>query len=327
MRIVGWAGSGPIWMHAFAGPPGSDQVVTWPKRGKVPVSVLIPARNEADNIGPCIDSLSWASDIVVLDSMSDDNTAEIASAHQARVVSRVFDNYAANKDWALSQIDFRHEWILIVDADERGSDALGGEIARLLADAPACNGYYLARKNMFWGRWLKHCGMYPDWNLRLLRRGRARYETRVVHEHVLLDGPLAGWLTTPLVHFSDNKGIERYIERHNQYTSLEAVEAHRLLIRPRAGTLVGRLLAKGPKRRRALKEFAYRSLPGRPIFVFLYMYFLQLGLLDGWVGLHYCLMRMIWEYQIDLKLHEMRDCDSPQYRKYKTMIEEVRTDG
>lgn len=296
-------------------------------RGSVAISVLIPTRNESANIGPCLDSLSWASDIVVFDSMSEDDTAAIAEARGARVVSRAFDDYATHKNWALSLIDFRHDWVLIVDADERGSDELGKEINALLAAGPASNGYYLARKNMFWGRWLKHCGMYPDWNLRLLKRGHARYEQRIVHEHVLLDGPPAGWLQNPLTHYSDNKGIERYFERHNHYTSFEAIEAYRLLAKPQSKTLAGRLWGKGPERRRALKEFAYRHLPGRPLLVFFYMYVWRRGFLDGMVGLHYCLMRMIWEYQIDLKLRELRDPGSPLYQRYRAQIEEIRPNG
>ncbi len=234
------------------------------------------------------------------------------------MVQREFDNFSAHKNWALDTIDFRHDWILIVDADERVTPELAREIAAIVSGSPPHHGYYLARQNWFAGTWIRHGGWYPDYNLRLLRRGRGRYEARLVHEHILLEGS-PGYLKNPLIHH-DYKGIERYFERHNVYSSLEAVEAHRTLTAAdQPGGLPADLWAKGPGRRRFLKNLAYRYLPGRALFKFIWMYFFKLGFLDGRMGFRFCLLHTFYDYQISLKLEELRDPQSPMSQKYKDM--------
>ncbi|MDX8410707.1 MAG: glycosyltransferase family 2 protein [Mariprofundaceae bacterium] len=284
---------------------------------KVLLSVLIPTKDEERNIAACIDSVSFAGEIIVFDSLSTDYTLEIAGAKGARIMQRKFDVFSTHKNWALDNIGFDNEWILILDADERVSPELREEIISLINAPPLLNGYYVARKNMFSGKWIRHCGMYPDWQLRLLRRGKARYEDRIVHEHMILEGK-AGFLNEPLFHH-DYKGMNRYFDRHNHYSDLEAIEIYRELAGSTSPPTSGDVFIKGPHRRRALKNFAYHWLPMRPFFVFCYMYFLRFGFLDGRIGFRYCLLRAIYEYQISLKLLELRDPDSPisaQYGKY-----------
>ena len=283
---------------------------------KTPVSVLICTKNETRNLGACLECVSWADDCVVLDSYSDDDTVDIARRGGARVVQREFDNFSAHKNWALDHLDFKHDWILIVDADERVTPDLAREIAALVSGSPQLHGYYLARQNWFAGTWIRHGGWYPDWNLRLLRRGRGRYETRLVHEHILLTGP-PGYLKHPLIHY-DYKGIERYFDRHNVYSRLEAVEDYRTLSathHPKG--LPPDLWARGPGRRRFLKNLAYQYLPGRAVFKFIWMYFIKLGFLDGRMGFRFCLLHTFHDYQISLKLEELRDPQSPMSQKYK----------
>jgi glycosyltransferase involved in cell wall biosynthesis len=283
---------------------------------KSPLSVLICTRNEERNLGACLESVSWADDCVVLDSYSDDNTVTIAREGGARVVQRQFDNFSAHKNWALDHLDFRYDWILIVDADERVTPELAREIAALVNGKPPHHGYYLARQNWFAGTWIRHGGWYPDWNLRLLRRGRGHYEPRLVHEHILLEGP-PGFLKNPLIHY-DYKGIERYFDRHNLYSSLEAVEAYRILTGPEQPLgLKAVMQSRGPERRRFLKNLAYRYLPTRALIKFCWMYFIKLGFLDGRMGFRYCLLHTFYDYQISLKLEELRDPQSPMSQKYK----------
>jgi glycosyltransferase involved in cell wall biosynthesis len=284
---------------------------------KAPVSVLICTKNEERNLSACLESVSWADDCVVLDSFSDDDTVTIAGRGGARVVQREFDNFSAHKNWALDTIDFRHDWILIVDADERVTPELAREIAALVSGSPPHQGYYVARQNWFAGVWIRHGGWYPDWNLRLLRRGQGRYEPRLVHEHILLNGP-PGYLQHPLIHY-DYKGIERYFDRHNVYSSLEAVEAFRTLNAPGPEGLPASLWAKGPGRRRFLKNLAYKYLPGRALFKFIWMYFFRLGFLDGRMGFRFCVLHTFHDYQISLKLEELRDPHSPMSQKYRDM--------
>jgi hypothetical protein len=135
---------------------------------------------------------------------------------------------------------------------------------------------------------------------------------------MLLEGP-PGYLKNPLIHY-DYKGIERYFERHNVYSSLEAVEAYRTLTTPdQPEGLRADLWTKGPERRRFLKNLAYRYLPGRGLFKFIWMYLFKLGFLDGRMGFRFCLLHTFYDYQISLKLEELRDPQSPMSQKYKDM--------
>ena len=141
----------------------------------LPVSVLIPTRNEERNIAACIEGVAWADEVIVFDSLSDDATVAIATAKGATIVQREFDNFAAHKNWALDNFGFAHEWILIVDADERVTPELAADIKAAITGAAPQSGYFIARKNIFSGRWIRHAGMYPDWQLRLFKLGKARY--------------------------------------------------------------------------------------------------------------------------------------------------------
>ena len=287
--------------------------------GKAPLSVLIPTRNEERNLAACLKSVDWADEIIVFDSNSMDATLDLARTAGATIVQRKFDNFAAHKNWALDNIEFRHGWVLLLDADERIPEALADEIRVAVGQATGPVGYYIARQTLFCGRWIRHGGVYPDYNLRLLRRGFGRYEDRLVHEHVVLDGA-AGYFRNHLIH-DDDKGFERYLERHNHYTSLEAVEIVRLRKGLRHGKLAGDLSLPGPARRRWLKSFAQRWLPLRPLCLFLYMYVVKAGFLDGRTGLRYCLLKMFFEYQIEIKVGELRDRGSPLYRRYRAFLE------
>lgn len=291
-----------------------------PTENKSSISILIITRNEERNIAACLEGLSWSNDVVVLDSFSTDATVNFAERSGARVFQRQFDNFASHKNWALDNIDFTNKWLFIVDADERVSPALAQEIGSLLASTGGHNGYYVARQNIFAGKWIRFGGWYPDWQLRLIKIGSARYEDRIVHEHMLLDGS-AGFLKNHLIHY-DYKGIERYFDRHNTYSSMEAVEIYRSLNGLNNKSVIsGGLLSKGPARRRFLKNFAYRYLLARPLFKFMWMYFLKLGFLDGRMGFRFSILHAFYDYQISLKLNELKDKNSPLYEKYIEYIE------
>ncbi len=285
----------------------------------VPVSVVIPTKDEERNIEACIASVAWAGEIIVFDSHSTDATLALAEKNGARIVQRVFDTFAVHKNWALDNIEFSHDWVLLLDADERITDALAAEIRDAVARSDGPDGWYIARRNMFCGKWLRHGGVYPDYNLRLFRRGKARYEDRIVHEHMILDGE-AGYFDNHLLH-EDDKGIERYFDRHNHYTTLEAVEILRNRKRNTGARLGGSLGRQGPERRRALKNFAQTYLPFRPVFVFIYMYIFKLGILDGRMGLRYCLLKMFFEYEIELKVKELEIPGSPLRKKFSHLLD------
>ena len=285
---------------------------------KVPLSVIVPTKDEERNITACIDSLDWAGEVVVFDSHSTDATVAIAKEKGARIVQREFDSFARHKNWALDNIDLAHEWVLFVDADERATPALGAEIASVVDSRGMCNGYYVAGQNWMWGRPLR-C-IYPNFNLRLIRRGKGRFEDRVVHEHMVIEGA-PGYLTNHLIH-RDDKGMERYFDRHNTYTSFEAVEIYRARTGVAdTGGLRAAFLRKGPEGRRLLKNFAYRYLPARPLFFFLYLYVIKRGFLDGRAGFRYAAIKMFFDYVTSIKVRELEDEDSPMRAKYRRHIQ------
>src|SRR5947208_15176837 len=138
---------------------------------KAPVSVLVLSRDEAANIGECLESLRWADEVFVVDSLSTDRTAEIARALQAKVHLHPFVGYADQRNWALQNLPFAHDWVLMIDADERIPGALADEIREVLSrSSDAYSGFYISRRLFFMGRWLRHGGLYPTWLLRLFKR-------------------------------------------------------------------------------------------------------------------------------------------------------------
>jgi glycosyltransferase involved in cell wall biosynthesis len=265
------------------------------------VSVLILTLNEESNIGACLDTLSWSDDIVVLDSLSNDATCSIAASRGARVVSRTFDNWSAHQNWAVDHVEFRHPWVLYLDADERCAPELRDEVlARATAVAPEA-AFRLRRKDYYMGRWLKHAQLYPTWFVRLFRPDRINYE-RLVNPVARVDGPI-GELHGHIIHYPFSHGISHWIARHNRYSDLEAQEAAKLRD---AGT--GQrvdLWTRDPnERRRALKDVFFR-LPARPVLKFLYYYCWRRGFLDGRAGLSYASLQAIYEYMITCKSWEL----------------------
>ncbi len=266
------------------------------------ISVLILTLNEEVDLPGCLDSVGWCDDIVVYDSLSTDATLTIAKAAGARVFQRRFDNYAAQRNAALTEVDYRYEWVLMVDADERWDRSLFEEMKGAIQKGyeDVCL-YHFRRKDFFRGKWLRRSTAYPTWFGRLVRLGRVWVE-REINEEYHADGKV-GYLEGHFIHYPFNKGLTFWIERHNRYSSMEAA---RLVEETQESPNLSGLLSKNPvARRKSLKQLAYR-LPGRPLIVFLYLYIFRQGFLDGSPGLIYCTLRAIYEYMIDLKMKELR---------------------
>jgi glycosyltransferase involved in cell wall biosynthesis len=272
------------------------------------VSVLVPTLDEEQNLPECLQSLAWADEVFVVDSFSRDRTLEIAHAQGARVVQHSFESYSRQKNWALDNLPLRNEWVLIVDADERVTPELRCEIERVV-DSPECDGYYLNRRFIFLGTWIRHAGWYPSWNLRLFRHDLGRYDDREVHEHVVLEGR-AGYLHSDLLHL-DRRGLEAYVSRHNKYSSLEAsarLKAERGA--PDRARLPVSLLGSPVQRKRYLRERVWPHVPAKAVALFVYMYVLRRGFLDGRAGLALCVFHAFQEFMVGLKLAELRRLSS-----------------
>ncbi|MBV9581964.1 MAG: glycosyltransferase family 2 protein [Chloroflexi bacterium] len=276
----------------------------------VPVSVLVPTLDEELNLPDCLRSVAWADEVFVVDSFSTDRTLDVARAHGAQVVQHAFEGYSRQKNWALDNLPFRNEWVLIVDADERVMPDLRCEIERLVtSDNSGYAGYYLNRRVIFLGTWVRHAGWYPSWNLRLFRHRLGRYDDREVHEHIVLDGR-AGYLSADLLH-ADQRGLEAFVDRHNRYSTLEATARWKAETgAPDRARLPLSLLASPVQRKRFLRERVWPSLPAKPVVLFLYMYLLRQGFLDGRAGLALCVFHAFQEFMVGLKLAELRRLSS-----------------
>jgi glycosyltransferase involved in cell wall biosynthesis len=266
------------------------------------VSILILTLNEEANLAECVDSCGWSDDIVVFDSLSEDRTLEIANARDVRVFQRAFDNYAAQRNAALTTVPYKNPWVLMVDADERVPAELAAEIGATIAGADAGVALFrMRRKDFFLGKWLRRSSGYPSWFGRLVRVGHVRVE-REVNEEYIAKGRVEH-LTAHLHHYPFNKGISCWFERHNRYSTMEAVT---MMSMQNQHVVARELFSRDPiDRRRMLKQLLYR-LPLRPLIVFFYLYVVRLGFLDGRAGFYFSRMRAAYEMMIDLKVIEAR---------------------
>lgn len=279
----------------------------------VDVTILIAVRNEVENISACLDGASPARRVLVVDSASEDGTADIARDHGAEVLEfRWNGRYPRKRQWALDHADIETPWVLLLDADERIPEPLWGEI-REVVSAPESHAAYFALKQFhFMGRVLRFGG-FSHSAICLFRTGRARFEHLLpdsgedldmeVHERLQVEGSI-GRLKTPLIHW-DAKGLHAYLARHNAYSTWEAANRLRLLsdsstsedrIRPR---LRGNL----QEHRRFLKQLAMR-LPGEPWLWFLYHFILRGGVLEGRRGWIASQIRRAYIEQVRAKMLE-----------------------
>lgn len=269
------------------------------------VDVMILAFNEEANLPHALESVSgWANRVFVVDSGSTDSTREIARKFGAEVVDRPWLGYAHQKNWALENLSLERDWVLILDADESITPELRREIIEVVSkpvESVEESGFYLNRLFYFLGKPIRHCGYFPSWNLRLFKRGRARYEDRSVHEHMIVDGT-TGRLRNLMLH-EDRRGLEHYIAKHNRYSTLEARE---LLHGPRENSVRAEQLERSLRLRRWLKYRVLPRLPFAGVWRFLYMYIVRLGFLDGVTGARFCQLLATYDTFISLKLTELR---------------------
>jgi glycosyltransferase involved in cell wall biosynthesis len=275
----------------------------------VAVSGLVPIRNEAANLARCLGSVSWADEIFVVDSQSTDGSQAIAEEHGARVVQFDFNGtWPKKKNWALENLPFRNEWVLILDADEVLPATAEAEFRSAIANADKTAGYWINRRFMFMGRWLQHA-YYPNWNLRLFRHSLGRYEKLTeaatesgdneVHEHVVVQGA-TGRLRCEIDHYAF-PSVEVFVEKHNRYSNWEA----RVAVAERLAFSSGNPQSAQVARRRKLKQWSQR-FPFRPTLRFLYVYLWQKGFLDGREGYYFARMHGFYEFLSVAKTYELK---------------------
>ena len=276
-----------------------------------PVTVVLPVKNEEENLPDALASVAWADEVVVVDSHSSDRTAELAREGGAQVVQ--FDYVPGGpkkKAWALANLTPRNDWLLLLDADERVPDALRAEIEQAVARGDR-DGYYVDRELVFMGRRLR-C-FSPNWNMRLFRRDSGRMEDlelhdvpgtgdNEIHEHVAVDGP-TGFLRTPLRH-DDYRGLTAWLDRHNRYATWEAHLYRKFRREPIGVGPLGFLRLDPFQRKRVLRRLWVR-LPLRPAVRFAVWYVGRRGFLDGRPGFAFCVLMSYYEFIIGAKLREL----------------------
>jgi glycosyltransferase involved in cell wall biosynthesis len=277
----------------------------------LPVSVIVPVRNEARNLARCLESLREAGEVYVIDSQSSDATVEVARAHGAKVMQFHYaGGWPKKRQWAMDTLPLAYDWVLLMDADEALTPQLAQEIREAIAN-PQFDGYYIALQQYFLERRLRHCGA-TLYKLSLFRRGQGRFECRLkdqdksmadmeIHEHVVVAGRTAK-MKNPLVHHNV-ESLSRYIQKHDEYSNwearvwLEGEDSYR--------DLPPTLFGSQAQRRRWLKKALF-SVPGSPLLLFLYRYVCRLGFLDGVPGLTYCTFQSVQFFHIKAKIYELR---------------------
>ena len=254
--------------------------------GRLPISVIITTYNEEINIEDCIRSVLWADEILVVDSLSTDRTVELARRHPVKLLEREYFGSAAQKNWSMDRV--QHDWVLILDADERLTEDLAKEVLQLLVEGPQFYGYFLRRRNIVLGKVIRHSGWSTDKVIRFFHRAHGRYPDRRVHADLDIEGPTPV-LRNPLLHYTF-RSLDQYWEKLRNYAEWGAAQGFRE--ERRAGVL---------------------ELAGRPIWRFLRTYFLQLGILDGLHGLVVCGLQAfgsflkyarLWDYNVRARAGE-----------------------
>jgi glycosyltransferase involved in cell wall biosynthesis len=346
---------GPLTWHPETGPmpdprhPDADKMATeldplrmpsteFPPARSVKVSILVPVKNEQRHMVECLRRCQWATELVVVDSKSTDKTIPMAQAMGADVYQFFYDRstgWPKKKNWALECVPWKNEWVMILDADEYMTPELAQEIKRVVegswkpegkfAQAGCGDGYWVNRRFMFMGRWIRGCGFYPSWNVRLLKHKLGRYERigtlgdtgsgdNEVHEHIVLSTGRAGYLSNEFLHYA-YPDLSIWVEKHNRYTTWEA---HAMEAKDE-GAVRARIFGEPIERRRWLKAKA-RKLPFRPTLRFLYSFFAQRGFLDGYAGFVMCRLLAWYEFMSIAKYREMAMTASDEAKRDATRV-------
>lgn len=265
------------------------------------ISAIILTLNEAEDLPKCIDSLDWTDQNFVLDSGSTDNTCEIALRMGATVYKNKFKSFGQQRCWAIDNIPVKSDWILFIDADEVSTPKFASAVLNAIRNTKnETAGFYCCWKLMLYGKWLKFSDSFPRWQFRILKKGKARYRDA---GHAMKESHVEGkleYLKEPYLHFAFSKGWTFWFNRHNKYSSLEAIERTNTKFR-----LLHIFERDQSIRKEAVKQYV-TVIPGWPILRFLHSYFLKGGILEGLSGLLYSINISIYEYMIQLKIYELK---------------------
>nr|WP_315177775.1 glycosyltransferase family 2 protein [uncultured Flavobacterium sp.] len=267
------------------------------------ISILILTKNEERDLPGCLASVSWSDDIHVFDSYSQDQTLNIAHQAGATVTQRIFDGYASQRNAALKESNFKYSWVFILDADERIPEELVIKLKeKIKSVAVNTNGFRMRRRDYLLDAWLKYSQISPFY-IRLIRKGRASYH-REINEVLLVEGnveELDGYFD----HYPFSKGFTHWLEKHNQYSSMEALRWVEEQNGSEKFSLNKAFFNKDFSNKRYHQKGLFYKLPGRPLIKWLYMVIIRRAFLDGRAGITYATLQAIYEYFIVLKSKEL----------------------
>ena len=268
----------------------------------IPVSAIIFTLNEEIHLPDCLRSVGEFDDVIVVDSFSTDRTKEICDNAGVRFIQHSFEGFGMQRNWALEHGNPKHDWVLILDADERVSQELSSELRELMYSIPTdVSAYRLKRRFYLWGKWLKHSGDYPVWLVRLVNKHKVRYVNRGHAETQTVNGKTAN-LRRDLID-ENKKGIDEWVERQNRYSRQEA--EYELYHESKVFKIVD-LCSMDPVKQRANLKVLSWHIPFRPFFYFMYSYIWHLGFLDGVEGFIFCMMKAFYQTMIVAKKYELR---------------------
>ena len=273
---------------------------------KIPISLIIPCKNEESNLARCLKSVPWVGETFVVDSQSTDRTIQIAEEFDAQVIQFNYSGgWPKKKNWALENLPLTYEWALILDADECLPAEAEEEILSIVTKPTEKHvGYWINRRYFFMGKALKHA-YFPNWNLRLFKHKLGRYEKitdlstdsgdHEIHEHVVVQGS-TGRLKSIMDHHAFPT-IESFVEKHNRYSNWEAIVENE---KKEKADLIQHDEVKLKRKLRMV----FRKLPFRPTLRFLYVYIWQKGFLDGWAGYVFARLHGQYEFLTKAKTRE-----------------------
>ena len=262
-------------------------------------SILILTYNEEKNLPECLDSIPWCDDIWVLDSGSTDRTVEIAKERGCHLLTRKFDNFGYQRNYAIDTATFKYPWVFDLDADERFTDALKEECEEMIQKDEK-SAYYVSCKVMIWGKWIKHTSGYPVYQMRLHKLGEIRF-VGWGHGQKESDSTRGiGYLKEPYIHYNFTKGLEHWFEKHVDYAKREARLRIELEDNPQ------QILGSDPIAKRRRRKQLFYKIPCKPLLRFFYTYIVKGGFLDGRPGMLFALMRVWYQFMIDTIYHDLK---------------------
>lgn len=275
----------------------------------LPVTVIVLTFNEEKNIGDCLESIQHITDeIFVVDSGSTDSTLSIARKYPVQIVENTFENYSQQRNWALDNLPISHEWVMHLDADHRMTEELFNNLRNWFAQIipEDLNGFLISRRTIFMGKWIRFGGHYPVYHAILFRKNKGRCEEKVYDQHFIVEGRVQK-IKGDIINVFDDP-LERFTERHNRWSSLEAVELSSGGPAETVHLVSADMTGNSIQKRRYLKS-VYERFPlfVRPFVYFIIRYFFRLGFLDGRRGLIFHFLQGFWfRFLIDAKIYELQ---------------------